>query len=201
VSYWPFWMGALALSGVALGHLALLRRPLGVSGSLAGALDPEARRAERVAEGVSETDLAAALARATEEMFGAGAVAAAADTSAPQPTVSTPSLGQRLGWSSNVLFLVGVVAGAAVSAISLGARPSLDVGDTYRALIGSGPTAWVAMFVGGVLVGFGTRMAAGCTSGHGLVGCGSFRPGSLVATACFFGIGIVASFALAGLAR
>ena len=98
-------------------------------------------------------------------------------------------------------FLVGIVAGGSVSALLAGVGPTFDVGETYRALIGSGPVAWIALFVGGALVGFGTRMAAGCTSGHGLVGVARLRPGSLVATACFFGTGIAVSFALAGLAR
>jgi uncharacterized membrane protein YedE/YeeE len=42
-----------------------------------------------------------------------------------------------------------------------------------------------------VLVGFGTAMSGGCTSGHGLVGVARLQVPSLVATACFFGIAIV----------
>jgi uncharacterized membrane protein YedE/YeeE len=51
----------------------------------------------------------------------------------------------------------------------------------------------------GVLVGFGTRMASGCTSGHGLCGVSRLQPGSLLATAAFFGAGIVVSFLLGAL--
>jgi len=55
------------------------------------------------------------------------------------------------------------------------------------------------LLLGGVLVGFGTRMAAGCTSGHGLCGVSRLQTGSLVTTASFFGVGIATSFALRGL--
>ncbi len=53
------------------------------------------------------------------------------------------------------------------------------------------------LFVGGVLVGFGTRLAGGCSSGHGLSGCGRLYPTSLLATAVFFGTAVLVSFVLA----
>ena len=54
----------------------------------------------------------------------------------------------------------------------------------------------LGLLVGGLLVGFGTRMASGCTSGHGLCGVSRLQKGSLVATVCFFGAGVAVSFAL-----
>jgi hypothetical protein len=45
--------------------------------------------------------------------------------------------------------------------------------------------------VGGLFVGFGTRMANGCTSGHGIFGLSNFELPSLVATLCFMGSGLV----------
>jgi uncharacterized membrane protein YedE/YeeE len=53
--------------------------------------------------------------------------------------------------------------------------------------------------VGGLLIGFGTRMAGGCTSGHGLCGVSQFQPGSFVATIGFFGMGVVVSFLIGAL--
>ena len=47
------------------------------------------------------------------------------------------------------------------------------------------------LLVAGFLVGFGTRMGAGCTSGHGICGLGRLSKRSLVATACFFSIGLL----------
>jgi uncharacterized protein len=49
------------------------------------------------------------------------------------------------------------------------------------------------MVVGGFLVGFGTRYAGGCTSGHGILGLSAFQWPSLVATASFFIGGILFS--------
>lgn len=200
MTFWPFWLGAIALASVALGCLVLLRRPMGVSGNLAQALDPGARAAELEERTLTQEELRFALEQATRDAFADAEIREAMN--AARPAKSQPALGAPLGWSVNVLFLIGIVLGAAVSGIFLGgASATIDVGPTYRALLGDGPRAWVMLFAGGTLVGFGTRMAAGCTSGHGLVGCGRFRPGSLVATACFFGVGIVLSFALVWVRR
>jgi uncharacterized membrane protein YedE/YeeE len=46
-------------------------------------------------------------------------------------------------------------------------------------------TSWPMMLVAGVLVGFGTRLGSGCTSGHGVCGIGRFSPRSLVAVIIF----------------
>jgi uncharacterized membrane protein YedE/YeeE len=53
---------------------------------------------------------------------------------------------------------------------------------------------FILMVVGGFLVGFGTRYAGGCTSGHGIMGLSSLQWPSLVAVAAFFAGGIVCSF-------
>lgn len=53
---------------------------------------------------------------------------------------------------------------------------------------------FLLMVVGGFLVGFGTRYARGCTSGHGILGLSSLQWPSLVATASFFFGGILFSY-------
>jgi uncharacterized membrane protein YedE/YeeE len=52
---------------------------------------------------------------------------------------------------------------------------------------------FLLMVVGGFLVGFGTRYAGGCTSGHGIMGLSALQWPSLVATASFFIGGILFS--------
>lgn len=52
---------------------------------------------------------------------------------------------------------------------------------------------FLMMVVGGFLVGFGTRYARGCTSGHGILGLSALQWPSLVATASFFAGGILFS--------
>src|SRR5216110_3287095 len=51
---------------------------------------------------------------------------------------------------------------------------------------------WVAL--AGLLVGFGTRMSGGCTSGHGVCGLGRLSLRSLVAVAIFMAAGMAAAF-------
>ena len=53
---------------------------------------------------------------------------------------------------------------------------------------------WCCMVLGGWLVGFGTRYAGGCTSGHAISGISQLQWPSLLATCCFMVGGIVASY-------
>jgi uncharacterized membrane protein YedE/YeeE len=48
--------------------------------------------------------------------------------------------------------------------------------------------------VAGLLVGFGTRLGGGCTSGHGVSGIARFSKRSIVATVVFMGSGIITVF-------
>lgn len=52
----------------------------------------------------------------------------------------------------------------------------------------------VSTIVAGLLVGFGTVMGSGCTSGHGVCGISRMSPRSLVATMVFMAAGIAAVF-------
>jgi uncharacterized membrane protein YedE/YeeE len=79
-------------------------------------------------------------------------------------------------------FVAGLV-GAPIIMLLLGlpAKPRIDAG--YGPLV-----------VAGLLVGVGTRYAAGCTSGHGVCGVSRLSPRSLVATAVFMGAGFATVF-------
>ncbi len=50
---------------------------------------------------------------------------------------------------------------------------------------------FVAIAVAGLLVGFGTRLGGGCTSGHGVCGIARFSARSLAATAVFMAVAVV----------
>jgi len=54
------------------------------------------------------------------------------------------------------------------------------------------PLGWAA--AGGLLVGFGTRMGGGCTSGHGVCGLGRLSVRSLVAVLVFMASGMLAAY-------
>jgi hypothetical protein len=53
------------------------------------------------------------------------------------------------------------------------------------------PTSIALAAGAGLLVGFGTRLGNGCTSGHGVCGLSSLSPRSLVATLTFIGTGVI----------
>ena len=55
---------------------------------------------------------------------------------------------------------------------------------------------WPLTIVAGLLVGFGTRMGGGCTSGHGVCGIARLSVRSTVGTCVFIGFGMVTVFAM-----
>ena len=52
------------------------------------------------------------------------------------------------------------------------------------------------LIVAGLLVGFGTRLGNGCTSGHGLCGVSRLSPRSIAATCVFMAVGMVTVFVM-----
>jgi len=106
----------------------------------------------------------------------------------------------------NLFLIAGVVLGAAFAANVLGNTEPIKIADTTRAQLsqlnitdfkGLDPTdifsfsglltlrGFIMIVVGGFLVGFGTRYAGGCTSGHSITGISNFQVSSIVATICF----------------
>ncbi|EEX85533.1 MULTISPECIES: YeeE/YedE family protein [Brucella] len=88
--------------------------------------------------------------------------------------------------SGNLLFIIGLLMGPVVYAWIFGAFPATDIA-----------ASWPVMLIAGLLVGVGTRMGSGCTSGHGIVGLARFSRRSLVATIVFLIAGVIAA-SLAG---
>jgi hypothetical protein len=81
-----------------------------------------------------------------------------------------------------VLFLVGLGIGAALVAL-LGVHPAPRAGFPATALVAAG-----------LLVGYGTSLAGGCTSGHGVCGLARLSVRSLVAVGVFLGTALVTTF-------
>ncbi len=88
-----------------------------------------------------------------------------------------------------IAFIVGLPLGALVVSLLTG-----GVATTF-------PSSPVPLIVGGLLVGFGTRLGSGCTSGHGVCGMSRLSPRSIMATAVFMvsGIATVAALRAGGL--
>jgi hypothetical protein len=94
--------------------------------------------------------------------------------------------GER-AWSG--VFLAGLLAGGVLARVV--APGSLGP------MVASVPTLAVA----GVLVGFGTRLSGGCTSGHGVCGVSRLAPRSILATATFVLLGAAVVVVRHGLAQ
>ena len=85
-----------------------------------------------------------------------------------------------------VFFVVGLgLGGWAAYALT-----GIDVDGT----LDEGQVIW--LLAGGLLVGFGTRLGSGCTSGHGVCGISRFSLRSLTATIAFLLVGIVTATGL-----
>jgi hypothetical protein len=91
----------------------------------------------------------------------------------------SPSERSQIGW--RVMFLLGLLLA--------GFTASSWVGPEVMSY-GLERSQWVVI-AAGVLVGFGTRMGSGCTSGHGVCGLGRLSPRSMAATGTFMGVGMI----------
>jgi uncharacterized protein len=85
-------------------------------------------------------------------------------------------------WGWRAALLAGLVA------VPLVAQPLLHVA---APVIAADPAT---LIFGGLMVGFGTRLANGCTSGHGVCGLARLSPRSLAATATFMAAGFLTVF-------
>lgn len=95
--------------------------------------------------------------------------------------------GQRMG--ENAAFVIGLLAGPVAYAAIFGSFPPV-----------TNVLAWPVVMIAGLLVGFGTRMGSGCTSGHGIVGLSRLSRRSIAATTVFL-VTAVAVATLAGVLR
>lgn len=87
----------------------------------------------------------------------------------------------EIGW--RLAFILGLVAGPLLYAALAGGPPTITVTSSTALLI-----------AGGLLVGYGTRLGSGCTSGHGVCGLARLSPRSLVATGLFLAAAIATVF-------
>ena len=88
--------------------------------------------------------------------------------------------GQNL--AANAAFVLGLVSGPMLYWAWFGQPPVVTIS-----------ASWPVILISGFLVGFGTRMGSGCTSGHGIIGLARFSKRSLAATLTFLTFGIAAA--------
>ena len=80
----------------------------------------------------------------------------------------------------NFLFLVGLILGPLIYNLISGKEINISISSSLILLI-----------IGGAMVGFGTRLSSGCTSGHGISGISRFSLRSIIATITFMIVGIL----------
>lgn len=87
------------------------------------------------------------------------------------------------GWRA--MFIGGLLLGALAWPLVTGEPLPVDL-----------QVDWPLMLIAGFIVGFGTRLGSGCTSGHGVCGIGRLAPRSIVATLTFMGAAIATTFVM-----
>ncbi len=112
----------------------------------------------------------------------------------------------------NLFFVTGIIVGAYIAVAVVSNQAPVEVNPSLRqVLAGYGISnynsivpeelfnwpallslkGFIMMVAGGFLVGFGTRYAGGCTSGHSIMGLSMLQLPSLVATVCFMAGGFI----------
>ncbi|PCI65375.1 MAG: hypothetical protein COB38_11345 [Gammaproteobacteria bacterium] len=102
----------------------------------------------------------------------------------------------RVPWSAHFTFLIFLALGGVAGSMIRGTFSlQFDLGEFHTQMFGGSYVSMLVLLIGGLMVGFGTQLGGGCTSGHGLSGVSRLTPASLIATGCFFGAAIIFSFA------
>jgi len=94
--------------------------------------------------------------------------------------IAANALNQKERRIDNILFLVGLIIGPILYSLISNTEINISISNSLPLLI-----------VAGLLVGIGTRISGGCTSGHGISGIGRFSLRSIIATITFMVVGIL----------
>ena len=92
-------------------------------------------------------------------------------------------LNERKNRTDNFLFLLGLILGPII--YKFYTKQQIDI---------SISSSLILLILAGLLVGIGTRISAGCTSGHGISGISRFSFRSIIATITFMIVGILTVF-------
>ena len=94
--------------------------------------------------------------------------------------IAANALSEKKNKFDNLLFLLGLVIGPIIYSVFTKQIINITISNSLILLI-----------CAGLLVGIGTRIGGGCTSGHGISGIGRFSLRSIVATVTFMVVGIL----------
>ena len=94
--------------------------------------------------------------------------------------IASNALTEKENKFDNLLFLLGLIIAPFIYSLFSNGGINISISNSY-----------VLMIVAGLLVGIGTRISGGCTSGHGISGIGRFSLRSIIATITFMIVGIL----------
>ena len=97
--------------------------------------------------------------------------------------IASNALTEKENKFDNLLFLLGLIIAPFIYSLFSKGEIGLSISNSY-----------VLMIAAGLLVGIGTRISGGCTSGHGISGIGRFSLRSIIATITFMIVGILTVF-------
>ncbi len=107
------------------------------------------------------------------------------------------------GFDWQWMFVVGILVGALIAALSSGSFRLQTIPDMWQRRFGkaSGFRRGLTAFIGGAILMVGARMAGGCPSGHGLSGVMQLAVSGFLALVCFFAGGMLVARLLYGKGR
>ena len=94
--------------------------------------------------------------------------------------IASNALTEKENKFDNLLFLLGLIIAPFIYSLFSNGGINISISNSY-----------VLMIAAGLLVGIGTRVSGGCTSGHGISGIGRFSLRSIIATITFMIVGLI----------
>ena len=94
--------------------------------------------------------------------------------------IASNALTEKENKFDNLLFLLGLITAPFIYSLFSNEGINISISNSY-----------VLLIVAGLLVGIGTRISGGCTSGHGISGIGRFSLRSIIATITFMIVGVL----------
>ena len=94
--------------------------------------------------------------------------------------IASNALTEKDNKFDNLLFLLGLIIGPIIYSLSISKEINITISNSF-----------ILIIFAGLLVGIGTRVSGGCTSGHGISGIGRFSLRSIIATITFMIVGIL----------
>lgn len=168
VHTWPWWVAGPLVGLYAVAFFVYARRNLGASSGFPAVLEAI---------------------RGTDDQV---------DLSNPDDPLALPSFPSDPAPRWRVWWLAGLLAAGfldwGLGCMDCGSLDLPGFTDTFR-----GMALWERLSIlgaGGLLIGFGTRMSGGCTSGHAIFGVSQRQLPSILATAVFFATGMATAFGL-----